>query len=92
MGQPSDSPSGITEEQAKQCSVTLRSIAIGAALVPITCMWVIQCEILWYSGQPTTVSLMPHVVFLLFILTLANLAIGRLLPGSELNPGELLTI
>jgi len=92
MAAPSEPTPGITEEQAKQCSVTFRSICIGAALVPITCMWVIQCEILWYSGQPTTVSLMPHVVFVLFLLTLFNLAVGRLLPGSELNPGELLTI
>jgi len=82
----------ISEAQAQHCSVTLRSIAIGAALAPLTCMWVIQADILWYSCQPTTVSLMPHVVFILFFLTLINLLIGRWLPGAALNPGELLTI
>ncbi len=74
------------------CAVTLRSVCIGAALIPLTCMWLIQSEILWYSGQPTTVSLMPHVVFMLFLLTLGNLAVGRFFPGAELNPGELLTV
>ena len=82
----------VTEEQARRSAVTVRSIAIGAGLIPLTCMWVIQVEILWYSSQPTTVSLMPHVVFVLFFLTLGNLLVGKLLPGSELNPGELLTI
>ncbi|MFC1806153.1 DUF6785 family protein, partial [Planctomycetota bacterium] len=82
----------VTEEAARRSSVTVRSIAIGAALIPLTCMWVIQVEILWYSSQPTTVSLMPHVVFILFFLTLANLLVAKLLPSSELNPGELLTI
>ncbi len=82
----------VTEEAARRSSVTVRSIAIGAALIPLTCMWVIQTEILWYSSQPTTVSLMPHVVFILFFLTLANLLVGKLLPGSELNPGEVLTV
>jgi len=80
-----------TEPEAR-CTVTLRSVCIGAALIPITCMWLVQSEILWYSGQPTTVSLMPHVVFMLFLLTLGNLAVGRLLPGAQLNPGELLTV
>jgi len=88
----SELSSEITEEQARRCSVTLRSICIGAALIPLTCMWLIQAEILWYSGQPTTVSLMPHVVFMLFFLTLGNLLVGRWLPGAALNPGELLTI
>ena len=90
-----DAPSPIPEpslEQAQRCSVTVRSIAIGAALIPLTCMWVVQSEILWYSSQPTTVSLMPHVVFLLFVLTVGNLLIARWFPGSQLNPGELLTI
>jgi len=80
------------EEEAQRCSVSVRAIAIGAALIPITCMWVIQAEILWYSAQPTTVSLMPHVVFILFLLTVGNFLLSRWLPGTALNPGELLTI
>ncbi|MBM4030410.1 MAG: hypothetical protein FJ291_01330 [Planctomycetes bacterium] len=74
------------------CSVTLRSICIGAALIPITCMWLVQSEILWYSSQPTTISLMPHVMFMLFFLTVGNAAVRRWRPGAALNPGELLTV
>jgi hypothetical protein len=83
---------GVTVQEAQRSSVTVRSMAIGAALIPVTCMWVIQSEILWYSSQPTTISLLPHVVFLLFMLTVGNLLVGRLRPGLQLNPGELLTI
>ncbi len=79
-------------EAAEQCSVTLRSVCIGAALIPLTCMWLIQSEILWYSSQPTTISLMPHVMFILFLLTVGNMLLRRLWPGAALNPGELLTI
>jgi uncharacterized membrane protein YqjE len=84
--------SAMAQEQAERCTVTLRAICIGAALIPALCMWVIQAEILWYSCQPTTVSLMPHVVFILFFLTLGNLLIKRWWPATALNPGELLTI
>jgi len=82
----------IAPDEAQHCSVTVRSIAIGAALIPLLCMWVVQSEILWYSCEPTTVSLMPHVVFILFFLTLGNLLVARRFPGAALNPGELLTI
>jgi len=92
VGEPTAPGPEITAEQAQRCSVTVRSIAIGAALIPATVMWVIQSEILWYSSQPTTVSLMAQVVFILFWLTVGNLALGRVFPGAQLNPGELLTI
>ncbi|MFP4056448.1 MAG: DUF6785 family protein [Candidatus Brocadiia bacterium] len=92
MADVSEPIPGVSEEEAQRCSVTLRSMCVGAALIPLTCMWLIQAEILWYSGQPTTVSLMPHVVFILFFLTLGNLLVKRWLPGAALNPGELLTV
>jgi len=89
--QPQSNPE-IAQDGAQHCSVTARSIAIGAALIPLLCLWVVECEILWYSCEPTTVSLMPHVVFILFFLTLGNLLVARWFPGAALNPGELLTI
>ena len=92
MNEPTRQATPVPDEQANPCSVTLRSIAIGAALIPLTCMTVVQLEILWYSSQPTTVSLMPHVVFILFFLTLANMLVGRWFPGAALNGGELLTV
>ncbi|HUT34976.1 MAG TPA: DUF6785 family protein [Planctomycetota bacterium] len=82
----------VPDEPGEPCSVTLRSVCIGAALIPVTCMWLVQSEILWYSSQPTTVSLMPHVVFMLFLLTVGNLLLKRWWPTVALNPGELLTV
>ncbi|MBM3265908.1 MAG: hypothetical protein FJY97_21165, partial [candidate division Zixibacteria bacterium] len=73
-------------------SITVRSIAIGAALIPVTSMWVVQSEITWYSGEPTTISLFYHTVFILACLIAVNLPIARLYPRHALNPGELLTI
>lgn len=72
--------------------ITLRSIAIGAALIPVTVMWVVQSEITWYSGEPTTISLFYHVVFILFWLVLVNLLVKKYWSDHALNPGELLTI
>ena len=92
MADSSRPDEAVAPEQAGRNSVSVRAVAIGAALIPVTCMWVIQAEILWYSSQPTTVSLMPHVVFILFFLTIGNMLVGKLFRGSELNPGELLTI
>ena len=36
--------------------VTLRSIVIGLILIPLNCFWVVIAEIMWYSGEPTTIS------------------------------------
>ena len=92
MDEPTRQATPMPDGQADPCSVTLRSVCIGAALIPITCMWLVQSEILWYSSQPTTVSLMPHVVFMLFLLTVGNLLVKRWWPAVALNPGELLTV
>lgn len=72
--------------------VTYRSIVIGALLVPVTCMWVCLAEIMWYSGQPTTVSVYSHVIFILLLIILVNLVIGRFRPSWVLRPAELLVI
>ena len=79
-------------EIPERSSVTVRSIAIGAALIPVTVMWVVQSEITWYSGEPTTISLFYHTVFILTCLIGVNFLIERISPAKALNPGELLTI
>ena len=55
-------------------------------------MWVCQAEIMWYSGQPTTISVFCHVIFILFLLILGNLVVQRYRPKWALEPGELLVI
>ena len=37
--------------------VTYRSVMIGLLLIPLNCFWVVLAEIMWYSGEPTTISL-----------------------------------
>ena len=71
---------------------TLRSIAIGLILVPLNCMWLALAEVVWYSGEPTTLSLYPNVVFILCVLVLGNLALKKLRPAWALSPAELLVI
>ncbi|MBN2307436.1 MAG: hypothetical protein JXR94_00605 [Candidatus Hydrogenedentes bacterium] len=47
---------------------------------------------MWYSGQPTTVSVFSHVIFILSLIVLINLALRKLRPAWELQPGEILVV
>jgi len=72
--------------------VTLRAIAISCALMPILALWVVQSELIWYSGHSTAISLFFHVTFAVFVLALVNLLIRRRWPARALTGGELMTI
>jgi len=72
--------------------VTFRSIAIACALMPILALWVVQSELIWYSGHSTAVSLFFHVVFVILVVGLINLGIQKKWPHVALSPIELLTI
>jgi Family of unknown function (DUF6785)/Domain of unknown function (DUF6784) len=72
--------------------VTFRSIVIGLVLIPVNALWLALSEIMWYSGEPTTISLFYNVVFILFWLVLANGLLKRFRPAWALAPGELLVI
>jgi len=72
--------------------VTYRCIIIGLLLIPVNTFWVIVAEIMWYSGEPTTISLFYNVIFLLFLLILGNLVVRRFRPAWALSPPELLVI
>jgi hypothetical protein len=88
-----DLPTGTVQGDLKAPRVvTLRAMAIACALMPILSMWVVQAELIWYTGHSTAISLFFHVTFVLFLLALVNLAIGRRWPTAALQPGELLTI
>ena len=67
-------------------------MAIACALMPLLAMWVVQAELIWYTGHSTTISLFFHVTFVVFLIALVNLAVQRVAPGSALDPGEILTI
>ena len=72
-------------------SVTLRSIVIGLLLLPVNVYWVGVAE-LKYDSEATALPLFTYPVFILFLLTLANLGVRKLRRKAELQQGELLTI
>ena len=71
---------------------TIRSIAISCALMPLLALWVVQSELIWYSGHSTAISLFFHVTFVVFLLALANLWVETRWPRAALSPAELMVI
>ncbi len=72
--------------------VTIRSMAIACALMPILALWVVLSEAIWYSGHSTVISLFYHVTFVVFLLGVANLGVKRLWPSAALDGREMVTI
>lgn len=60
--------------------------------MPLLALWVVQSELIWYTGHSTAISLFYHVTFVLLILAGINLAIQRKWPGVALSSCELMTI
>ena len=86
------SEDGHARTAAARGIVTPRAIAIACALMPILALWVVNAEIIWYTGHSTAISLFYHVTFTLFVLALINLWIRHRFPGAEIAPGEFMTI
>ncbi|MDA0991312.1 MAG: hypothetical protein O3A51_11250 [Verrucomicrobia bacterium] len=72
--------------------VTWRAIGISCALIPALSMWVVQAELIWYTGHSTAISLFFHVTTVLFLIALLNLWVRKRWPARALDGGELLTI
>ena len=72
--------------------VTFRSLIIAAILIPINCYWVIEMEVIRYSGHPVTISLFFNVIFNIFVLIGLNLLLKKFLPKQVLTQSELLVI
>jgi hypothetical protein len=72
--------------------VTLRSLIIAFILIPINCYWVIEMEVIRYSGHPVTISIFFNVVFNVFVLIGLNLLLKRFFPKFVLSQSELLVI
>ncbi len=72
--------------------VTARAIAIACALMPVLALWVVNAEIIWYTGHSTAISLFYHVTFTLLVLALIDLGIRQYFPGVELTSSKLMTI
>ena len=50
--------------------ISIYTILIATALIPINIYWNVQMELVRYSGLPTTISLFFNVVFNLLVLSL----------------------
>jgi hypothetical protein len=72
--------------------VTWRAIGIACLLMPVSALWVVQSELIWYTGHSTAISLFFHVTFIILLLSLLNLWIEKKWPRAALTPGEILTI
>ena len=72
--------------------VTVKSLLIACVLIPINCYWIIEMEVIRYSGHPVTISLFFNVVFNLFVIIGVNQLFKRFLPRFVLNQGELIVI
>src|SRR5260370_6566814 len=72
--------------------ITLRSLLIVFALIPLNSLWIVNTEIVRYAGHPTTTSLYFNVIFCLFALVGMNAALRRLAPSWALRQGELLVV
>jgi len=90
--QTPETPDSLVPGGAPPAFITLRSMAIACALMPLLAMWVVQAELIWYTGHSTAISLFYHVTFVVFLIGLGNLLVKRLSPSSALEPGEMLTI
>ena len=63
---------------AKARSLTLKSLIISLILIPLNCYWIIQVEIIWYSGHPTCISLFQNAVFSLLVVSVLGILLGGL--------------
>ncbi len=82
----------LEEPQAEPRMVTLRAMCLACALMPVLAMWVVQAELIWYTGHSTAISLFFHVTSVIFVIALLNRVVARYSPRAALSPGEILTI
>ena len=81
-----------TPSQVPAHGVTLKSILIAVILIPINCYWVIEMEVIRYSGHPVTISLFFNVIFSLFVVIGFNQLLQRFLPRIALVQSELVIV
>ncbi len=60
--------------------------------MPVNAFWVMQMELIRYSGHPTTISVFFNVVFWILSLTVFNVGVKWVAPKWALRQGEMLTV
>ncbi len=82
----------LQSSQVPSHGVTLKSILIAVVLIPINCYWIIEMEVIRYSGHPVTISLFFNVIFSLFVVIGFNQLLRRFLPRIALVQSELVIV
>lgn len=72
--------------------VTVRALILGVILAPCAAWLNTSVEAVRYAGQPTTVSLFPHLLAMLFGLIGANRGVAWFRPRWSMRPSELVTV
>ena len=90
MATPDSFPPKMNQQLTE--GVTFKSIIIATLLIPLNCYWVIEMEVIRYSGHPVTISLFFNVIFSLFVVIGLSQILKRLSPMFALNQGELIII
>ena len=72
--------------------ITLRSLILALFLIAINSYWLIQAELVRYSGHPTCISLFFNVICIICTLVLLNALIRKIYPKLALRREELLAI
>jgi hypothetical protein len=69
-----------------------RALILGLLAVPLGCFWAVGAEQVYLSGDPTTISIFFHAVFILLVLALGNRLVAAVAPRFALSRLELLAI
>ena len=72
--------------------IRARAIVLGLVLIPVMCGWGMATELITGGTEMIEASLMPAVVFTLFVLVLGNEALRRWRPAAALTRAELLFV
>ncbi len=72
--------------------ITIRSLVLGACLIPFNAYWVIWQERVMLGPYPSTISLFANVIFCIFILRGINALLGRVAPRLQLGQGEVMVL
>jgi hypothetical protein len=79
-------------EEPRLGGFTARAIFLGLVLMTVNIWWVTVVEVRWYTLDSSCLPLFITPVFILFLVTVLNLAVRRLAPRSALTQAELLVM
>ena len=72
--------------------IRIHCFLLGLLLIPINCYWIMQIEVNWYAGHPTTISLFFNAMLFMVLVAIINGGVRFLLPKLAFNSAELVTI